>query len=64
MMNVHSEKISKDKQRVVDRFGRDSRRLQILFLSDAEKSCEQIPRPGGGQPGNCPPESFKNIFGC
>jgi len=37
MMSVHREKISKDKQgfieSVLDRFGRDIRRLQILFLS-------------------------------
>jgi len=24
---------------VLDRFGRDIRRLQLLFLSDADKSC-------------------------
>jgi len=62
-MSVHSEKISKDKQRFIERFGRDSRRLQLLFLSDGEKPCEQIPKPGGKQLGNCPPENFKNMFG-
>ena len=42
-MSVHREKISKDKQgfigSVLDRFGRDIRRFQLLFLSDADKSC-------------------------
>jgi len=37
------EKVSKDKQgfieRVVDCFGRDLRRLQLMFPSDAGKSC-------------------------
>jgi len=54
MICVHREKISKDKQRFIDRFGQDPRRLQLLFLSDAETSCEQILKPGGRQPGNCP----------
>jgi len=39
MMSVHREKISKDKHGFIDRFGRDPRRLQLLFLSDADKSC-------------------------
>jgi len=43
MMIVHREKISKDKQgfieRVIDRFGRVSRRLQLLLLSKTDKSC-------------------------
>jgi len=42
-MSVHREKITKDKQgfieRMLDRFGRDLRRLQLLFLYDADKSC-------------------------
>jgi len=38
IMSVHREKISKDKQGFVDRFGRYPRRLQLLFLSDADKS--------------------------
>jgi len=42
-MGVPREKISKDKQgfieRVIDRFGRDLRRLQFLFLSDIDMSC-------------------------
>ena len=37
------KKTFKDKQglieRVIDRFGRDPRRLQLLFLTDADKSC-------------------------
>jgi len=43
MMSVYREQISKEKQgfleSVTDRFGRDPRRLQLLFLSDADKSC-------------------------
>jgi len=43
VMSVHREKISKDKkgfiESVIDRFGRDLKRLQLLFLSDADKSC-------------------------
>jgi len=31
-MSGHREKISKDKQRFVDLFGQDPRRLQLLFL--------------------------------
>jgi len=38
MMNVHREKISKDKQGFTDRIGRDPIHLQLLFLSDADKS--------------------------
>jgi len=42
-MSVHRQKVSKDKQgfieRVFDCFGRDLRRLQLLFLNDAGKSC-------------------------
>jgi len=41
-MSVHREKV-KDKQGFIesalDRFERDIRRLQLLFLSDAYKSC-------------------------
>ena len=48
-------------QGFTDRFGRDPRRLQLLFLSDADKSCQLIPQLGGEQPGN-PPEIFKNMF--
>jgi len=40
-MTVHREKINKDKQgfieRVLDHFGRDPRRFQLLFVTD--KSC-------------------------
>jgi len=40
-MRVQREKISKDErgfsERVVDRFGRDPSRLQILFVNDADK---------------------------
>jgi len=43
MMSVPRGKISKGKQgfieRVIDRFGRDLRRLQLIFLSDANTSC-------------------------
>jgi len=39
MMSVHPDKISKDKQLFIDRFGRDPRRFLLLFLSDADKSC-------------------------
>jgi len=42
-MIVHWEKVSKDRQgfieMVFDWFGRDLRRLQLLFPSDAGKSC-------------------------
>jgi len=42
-MSVHHEKISKSNrgiiERVIDRFGRDLRRLQLLFLSHADKPC-------------------------
>jgi len=48
-------------QGFTDRFGRDPRRLQLLFISDADKSCQLIPQLGGEQPGN-PPEIFKNMF--
>jgi len=44
MMSVPREKISKDKQgfieRVIDHFGPDPNCLQLLFLSEADKSCE------------------------
>jgi len=56
---VHIEKINKDKQR----FGRDPRRLQLLILSDAEKSCQQIPQIGVGQPCNFPTPKFSDNFG-
>jgi len=39
MMSVHCEKITKDKQGFIERFGRDPRCLQLLFLSDANESC-------------------------
>jgi len=38
MMIIHGKKISKDKRGFIDRVVRDTRRLQILFQSDAEKS--------------------------
>jgi len=38
MMSVHREKINKEKQDFIDRFGRDPRRFQLLLLSDADKS--------------------------
>jgi len=42
MMSVHREKVSQDKQgfieRVTDRFGRDPRRLRLLFLRYADMS--------------------------
>ena len=42
-MSVHRQKVSKDKQGFIesgfDCFGRDLTRLQLLFLSDAGKSC-------------------------
>jgi len=41
-MSAHSEKVSEDQQgfieRVLNCFGRDLRRLQLLFLSDAGQS--------------------------
>ena len=43
MMNVSHEKSAKTSKvfgkRMIDRFGRDPRSLQLLFLSDADKSC-------------------------
>ena len=60
-MSGHHEKISKGKQGFVDRLGWDSRRLQLLFLSDTEKSCEQIPKPGGKQTGNFPKKFQKHV---
>jgi len=39
MMSLHCGKISKDKHGFIDRIGRDHRRLQLLFLSVADKSC-------------------------
>jgi len=43
MMSIHREKISKHKQsfieRVIHRFGRNPGRLQLLFLSGADKQC-------------------------
>ena len=47
-------------QGFIDLFERDPRRLQLLFLSDADKSCQLIPQLGE-QPGNLP-EIFKNMF--
>ena len=64
-MSVNREKISKDKQGLIDRFGQYPRRLQLLFLRDADKFFQKIPQPGRGQPDNCPfPEIFKNMFRC
>jgi len=44
MMSAPCEKISKDKQgfvaKVIDRFGRVRRSLQLMFLSDADKYCQ------------------------
>jgi len=37
-MSVRCEKISKDKHGFIDRIGRDSRRLQLLFQSDTDKA--------------------------
>jgi len=37
-MSVLCEKISKDKHRFIDYIGRDPRRLQLLFQSDADMS--------------------------
>jgi len=54
-MSVHREKISKDEQRFIDRFGRDPRHLQLLFLSDAEKSCDQIAAYSIKLQSFCPP---------
>jgi len=42
----------KDKQRFIDRFGRDPKRVQFLFSGDADKSCEQVPQSGVEKPGN------------
>ena len=39
MMSVHCEKNTKGKEGFIDRLGWDPRRLQHLFLSDADKSC-------------------------
>jgi len=43
MMSVFRENNSKDKQgsieRVIDRFGRDPRRWQLLFRNGPDKSC-------------------------
>jgi len=37
-------------ERVIDRLGRDSRRLQLLFRNDAYKqACDQLGRPGGAK---------------
>jgi len=62
MMSVQYEKICKDKHGFIDRIGRDSRRLQLLFRNDAEKSCEQIPQAGGGKPGVFPFPNFLKTF--
>jgi len=35
-MSVQSEKIGNDNNRFIDRFGRDARRSQFLFLSNTE----------------------------
>jgi len=39
-MSVHHENKSKDEQGFIDRFGRDPRRLQHLFLCDADETCQ------------------------
>jgi len=43
MVSVPREKLSRDKrgfiERVIDCFGRDFRRLQLLPLNDIDKSC-------------------------
>jgi len=43
MLTVPREKISNDKQgfieRVIDRYERDPRCLQLIFLSDADTPC-------------------------
>jgi len=38
-MSAYSEKDQQDMQGFIDCFRRDPRRLQRLFLSDADKSC-------------------------
>jgi len=38
MMSVHRENITKDKKGCNDRFGWESRRLKLLFLSGADSS--------------------------
>jgi len=63
VMSVHRQKTSKDKQCFIARFGQDHRGLQLLFLSDAEKSCEQFLKPGEGNRAIVP-KNFKNIFSC
>jgi len=64
MMSVHREKISKNKQRFIDRFRRDPRRLQLLFLGDAGKSFLQSYNQGEGNRAISPPKFFKNMFSC
>ena len=60
MMSVHREKISKNKQHFIDRFRRDPRRWQLLFLGDADKSCLlAVLQSRGGQPGNFPFRIFQ-----
>jgi len=53
-----------DNQGFVDRFGRDSRRLQLLFLSDADKSWLADPAIRGRATGQFPPVIVENIFSC
>jgi len=60
-MSVNREKISKDKQGLIDRFGQYPRHLQLLFLRDADKSFQKIPQPGRGQPDNCLSPKFSKI---
>jgi len=57
MMSFHSEKISKDQQRFLYRFGRDPRSLQLLFLSYS-KVLLADPATKGGEPGSCPIPKF------
>jgi len=60
MMSAHREKNNKNKQRFNDRFRRDPRRLLLLFLSDADKSCLlAVLQSGEEQPGNFPSRSFQ-----
>ena len=49
MMSVHREKFSKDQQRFIGRFGRYPRRLQLLLLGDADKTCWGFPQQWEGK---------------
>jgi len=63
-MSAHCEKNSKDKHSFIDRIGRDPRRLQLLFQSDADKSIAEPATRGRAIGHFLPPEIFKNIFNC